>query len=640
MEKQNKKNGTFGRLLRYIYKNYRVYMITVIICIIIAAAASVVQTVFLQRLIDTCILPGLENGFESIRQPFMQTILSMVTLYVFGVAAAFTYTHLMATVTQGTLKHLRVDMFDKMQSLPIKYFDTHAHGDIMSTYTNDTDAIRQLIGQSLPMVFQSSLTITVMFLMMIYYSVWMTLVVCLFSALMLTVTKKFGGASSCYMMAQQRSLAKEEGFIEEMIQGQKVVKVFCHEEAAERDFDAINEQLFSDANHAQRYANIFMPIMGNIGNILYVLTAFLGGVLICSGGSIPNLSFQNLFETGSMLAPLKIAVVASFLGMTKQFTGNVSQVSQQINAIVMAAAGASRVFELIDQQPEEDNGHVTLIRASEAADGTLTESAVRTGVWAWKCPQEDGGSKLVKLCGDVRFFDVDFAYDPEKPVLHDITLYAKPGQKLAFVGATGAGKTTITNLINRFYDLADGKIRYDGININHIKKADLRHSLGIVLQDVNLFTGTVMDNIRYGKLDATDEECIAAAKLANAHDFITRLPDGYNTMLTANGANLSQGQRQLLSIARAAVADPPVMILDEATSSIDTRTELLVQRGMDALMKGRTVFVIAHRLSTVQNSDAIMVLDHGRIIERGTHDDLIAQKGTYYQLYTGAFELE
>ena len=430
-----------------------------------------------------------------------------------------------------------------------------------------------------------------------------------------------------------------EGFIEEMMNGQKVVKVFCHEKAAERDFDVLNEQLFRDSESAHRFANIFGPIMNNIGNLLYVLTAFAGGLLITAGQSVSNLSIQNLVKTGALIAPLSISVVASYLGMCKQFTANVSQVSQQFNAIAMAIAGAGRIFELLEQQPEADEGTDTLVNCREE-NGVLTECAERTGSWAWKCPRKDGSAELVPLRGDVRFFDVDFAYVPGKTVLHDISLYAKPGQKLAFVGATGAGKTTITNLINRFYDIADGKIRYDGVNINHIKKADLRHSLGIVLQDVNLFTGTVMENIRYGKLDATDEECIAAAKLANAHDFITRLPDGYDTMLTANGANLSQGQRQLLSIARAAVADPPVMILDEATSSIDTRTELLVQRGMDALMKGRTVFVIAHRLSTVQNSDAIMVLDHGRIIERGTHDDLIAQKGTYYQLYTGAFELE
>lgn len=632
MEKQNKKNGTFGRLLRYIYTNYRVYMITVIICIIIAAAASVVQTVFLQRLIDTCILPGLENGFESIRQPFMQTILSMVTLYVFGVAAAFTYTHLMATVTQGTLKHLRVDMFDKMQSLPIKYFDTHAHGDIMSTYTNDTDAIRQLIGQSLPMVFQSSLTITVMLLMMIYYSVWMTLVVCLFSALMLTVTRKFGGASSRYMMAQQRSLAKEEGFIEEMIQGQKVVKVFCHEDECKKDFDKLNEQLFSDGEQANRYGNSLMPILNNVGNLMYVVLAIVGGLLV-------YLKAPNLSLSGSGV--VTIGVIVSFLGMARQLSQTIGQASMQVAMIAMGLAGASRVFTLIDEEPEEDEGYVTLVRAEWGADGVLKETNDKSGIWAWKHPHKaDGTVTYTPLKGDIRLADVDFGYTPEKLVLHNITLYAKPGQKIAFVGATGAGKTTITNLINRFYDIPDGKIRYDGINITKIRKPDLRRSLGVVLQDVNLFTGTVMENIRYGRLDATDEECMAAARLANADDFIQRLPEGYNTMLTGNGASLSQGQRQLISIARAAVADPPVMILDEATSSIDTRTEALVQEGMDNLMMGRTVFVIAHRLSTVRNSKAIMVLDHGHIIERGDHETLIAQKGVYYQLYTGAFELE
>ena len=628
-----------GRLIKLLLRDYPVMLTVALVCIVVSALVGIVPALYIET-ITTYIEEGLSAGWSAVYPKIIRALVTMICLYGLGLCCSLTQTQLMAHVTQGFLHKMRTRMFSGMQKLPIRYFDRNSRGDIMSYYTNDIDTLRQVVSQSLPQLVASGLTVLGLLLFMLYFSVPLMLIVFLGIFFMTRATKSVGGRSAKFFLSQQRSLGKVEGFIEEMMNGQKVIKVFCHEEASERDFDAINEALFRDANQAQRYANIFMPIMGNIGNILYVLTAFVGGLLICSGGSVPNLSLQNLFETGNLIAPLKIAVVASFLGMTKQFTGNVSQVSQQINAVVMASAGASRIFELIDQQPEEDGGNVTLVNACEGADGTLTESDARTGAWAWKCPQEDGSYKLVKLCGDVRFFDVDFAYDPEKPILHDISLYAKPGQKLAFVGATGAGKTTITNLINRFYDIADGKIRYDGVNINRIKKADLRRSLGIVLQDVNLFTGTVMENIRYGKLDATDEECIAAAKLANAHDFITRLPEGYNTLLTGNGANLSQGQRQLISIARAAVADPPVMILDEATSSIDTRTELLVQRGMDALMKGRTVFVIAHRLSTVQNSDAIMVLDHGRIIERGTHDDLIAQKGTYYQLYTGAFELE
>ena len=582
---------------------------------------------------------GLLSGWDAVSGKILSTILVMIVLYLASLILTTIHTQLMAHVTQGFLHNTRVRMFSTMQRLPISYFDQNNRGDIMSRYTNDTDTLRQVISQSLPNLLSSGLTVIGVFAMMIYFSVPLMAVVLLGVMAMTWATKRVGGKSATFFVRQQESLGKTEGFIEEMMNGQKVVKVFCHEKAAERDFDVLNEQLFRDSESAHRFANIFGPIMNNIGNLLYVLTAFAGGLLITAGQSVSNLSIQNLVKTGALIAPLSISVVASYLGMCKQFTANVSQVSQQFNAIAMAIAGAGRIFELLEQQPEADEGTDTLVNCREE-NGVLAECAERTGSWAWKCPRKDGSAELVPLRGDVRFFDVDFAYVPGKTVLHDISLYAKPGQKLAFVGATGAGKTTITNLINRFYDIADGKIRYDGVNINHIKKADLRHSLGIVLQDVNLFTGTVMENIRYGKLDATDEECIAAAKLANAHDFITRLPDGYDTMLTANGANLSQGQRQLLSIARAAVADPPVMILDEATSSIDTRTELLVQRGMDALMKGRTVFVIAHRLSTVQNSDAIMVLDHGRIIERGTHDDLIAQKGTYYQLYTGAFELE
>ena len=627
-----------GRLMKMVFKDYPVHMTVVAVCIVLSAAIGVAPAVYIET-VTRYIEEGLLSGWDAVSGKILSTILVMIVLYLASLILTTIHTQLMAHVTQGFLHNTRVRMFSTMQRLPISYFDQNNRGDIMSRYTNDTDTLRQVISQSLPNLLSSGLTVIGVFAMMIYFSVPLMAVVLLGVMAMTWATKRVGGKSATFFVRQQESLGKTEGFIEEMMNGQKVVKVFCHEKAAERDFDVLNEQLFRDSESAHRFANIFGPIMNNIGNLLYVLTAFAGGLLITAGQSVSNLSIQNLVKTGALIAPLSISVVASYLGMCKQFTANVSQVSQQFNAIAMAIAGAGRIFELLEQQPEADEGTDTLVNCREE-NGVLTECAERTGSWAWKCLRKDGSAELVPLRGDVRFFDVDFAYVPGKTVLHDISLYAKPGQKLAFVGATGAGKTTITNLINRFYDIADGKIRYDGVNINHIKKADLRHSLGIVLQDVNLFTGTVMENIRYGKLDATDEECIAAAKLANAHDFITRLPDGYDTMLTANGANLSQGQRQLLSIARAAVADPPVMILDEATSSIDTRTELLVQRGMDALMKGRTVFVIAHRLSTVQNSDAIMVLDHGRIIERGTHDDLIAQKGTYYQLYTGAFELE
>ena len=635
-----KVNGkALKRLAKQLFRDYPVQLTVVLICIALSALIGIAPAVYIET-ITGYIEEGLTSSWDAVSGKIFSAIATMVTLYVCGLACSTLYTQLMARVTQGFLHKTRTRMFAGMQKLPISYFDRNARGDIMSYYTNDTDTLRQVISQSLPQLFASGLTVAGLLCIMLYYSIPLMLVVILGIFAMSRVTKSIGGKSARYFLRQQKSLGKAEGFIEEMMTGQKVIKVFCHEQASERDFDAINEQLYTDARNANRYANIFMPIMNNIGNILYVLTAFLGGILVCSGGTVLNISFENLFHSGSFVGVLSISVVAAFLGMTKQFTANISQVSQQINAVVMAAAGAERIFELIDQQPEDDHGDVTLVHCRESADGTLTECSEPTGTWAWKYPPLDGQETLVKLCGDVRFFDVDFAYEEGKTVLHNITLYAKPGQKLAFVGATGAGKTTITNLINRFYDIADGKIKYDGVNINRIKKADLRRSLGVVLQDVNLFTGTVMENIRYGKLDATDNECIRAAKLANAHDFITRLPDGYNTMLTANGANLSQGQRQLISIARAAVADPPVMILDEATSSIDTRTELLVQRGMDALMQGRTVFVIAHRLSTVQNSDAIMVLDHGRIIERGTHDDLIAAKGVYYQLYTGAFELE
>ena len=639
MAKQNKrgkrpavKKGTFGRLFRYLFQHYGIRLIVVMICIVVSAAASVVATVFLQRLIDECIVPGISSGMGAVQNLLIHILLTMMAFYILGVVAAFIYNRIMATVTQGTLKNLRDDMFNGMETLPIKYFDTHPHGDIMSTYTNDTDAIRMLIGQSLPMLTQSVLSVLAMIGMMLYFSVWLTILVLIFIGVMLTISKKFGGASAKYMMAQQRSLATEEGFVEEIMSGQKVVQVFCHEEESKQDFVKLNEKLFHDGEKANQYGNVLMPILNNLGNLMYVLLAVLGGTLVVLHA--PNVSLTGV-DT------ITLGIIISFLSMTRQLSQTIGQASMQVSMIAMGLAGAGRVFELIDQVSEEDHGYVHLVNAKKDADGSIIECDKPTGMWAWKHPHSaDGTVSYRELKGDVRLEDVNFGYTPDKTVLHDVSLYAKPGQKIAFVGATGAGKTTITNLINRFYDIQDGKIRYDGINIEKICKPDLRRSLGIVLQDVNLFTGTVMDNIRYGRLDATDEECIAAAKLANADSFISRLPDGYQTMLTGNGSNLSQGQRQLLSIARAAVADPPVMILDEATSSIDTRTEALVQAGMDNLMKGRTVFVIAHRLSTVRNSEAIMVLDHGRIIERGTHDQLIEQKGVYYQLYTGAFELE
>ncbi len=636
-KRQPLKKGTLKRLLSYLFHDYKGMLIAVLVCIALSAIAGVVPAIYI-KIVTQYIQEGLQVGWNSVRGKLIFSIVVMVGIYLVGLLASITMHQLMAFITQGFLKKMRIRMFNRMQELPIRFFDTTDHGDIMSHYTNDVDAIRQLISQSLPQFCASALTISCLLCVMLYYSISLMLVVIFGVFLMLRVTAHVGGNSARYFVRQQRSIGDMEGFVEEMMNGQKVVKVFCHEQAAKQEFDEKNEALRADAAAANFYGNSLGPIMGNIGNLLYVLAAFTGGVLIALGGKIPNLSLQNLLG-GSFLGVLTIPVIVSYLGMTRQFTMNVNQIAQQINAVAMGLAGAERIMELLDQEPEADSGYVTLVNAVER-DGVLTECEQRTGLWAWKHPHGNGTLTYTKLEGDVRMEHMDFAYEEGKTVLHDITLYAEPGQKVAFVGATGAGKTTITNLINRFYDIADGKIRYDGININKIRKADLRRSLGIVLQDVNLFTGTVMENIRYGKLDASDEECIRAAKLANAHDFITRLPQGYQTELTNNGANLSQGQRQLLSIARAAVADPPVMILDEATSSIDTRTESLVQAGMDRLMKGRTVFVIAHRLSTVKNSDVIMVLDHGRIIERGTHDDLIAQKGVYYQLYNGVFELE
>ncbi len=636
MKAQNKKPGTMavlGRLLGYMFKYYKIQFIAVFICITVNAMAAMSSSIFIEALVDDVILPGIANGYESVKTKLFTMMFLLIGIYVLGIICGFIYTRIMASVTQGFLMHVRKDMFNKMQSLPIKYFDTHYHGDIMSCYTNDTDALRQLISQSIPQAYFSMIAILMLFFTMLTSSIWLTLLILLGVAFMLWTTKTVGGRSARYFIRQQASMGKEEGFVEEMMNGQKVIKVFCHEEQSKKDFDAINEELFRDSDSANKFGNILMPTINNIGHVLYVLVAIIGGLLVLAG--IPNLSLKGLDKVG-----IGMGAIIAFLQMSRQFTMNIGQVSSQLNAVVMATAGAGRIFELLDQQAELDEGYVTLVNAKEE-DGQLVECEERTGIWAWKHPHKaEGTITYERLAGDIELNEVDFGYTEEKIVLHDITIHAKPGQKVAFVGATGAGKTTITNLINRFYDIADGKIRYDKININKIKKGDLRRSLGIVLQDTNLFTGTIMDNIRYGRLDATDEECIAAAKLANAHDFIQRLPNGYDTMLTGDGANLSQGQKQLLSIARAAVADAPVMILDEATSSIDTRTEALVQQGMDRLMEGRTVFVIAHRLSTVQNSDVIIVLDHGRIIERGSHDELIAKKGQYYQLYTGAFELE
>ena len=609
-----------NRVIRYMLHYYKYPFLLVILCILITAVATVIGATFPQTLVDDYITPMLRNGTDDF-SGLASDLIRLACIMGVGVITAFTYNRIMVNVSQGTMRHLRDDLFRRMESLPIKYFDTHAHGDIMSVYTNDVDTLRQLLSQSIPQIINSVITMLATLVTMIILNPVLTIISILTAFVMLFVTSKFSKLSGKYYIRQQIDLGTVDGFIEEMLDGQKVVKVFCHEQAAMEDFHEVNEKLRNSTNKANRYANLLMPINANIGWISYALVAIVGAILGING-----------------LAGVTIGTVVTFVGLNKSFTNPITQVSQQINFVVNAAAGAQRVFDLMDQEPEKDEGYVELVNAVEDENGNLTESPVRTNLWAWKHPHKAQGTvTYTKQEGAVVLDDVDFGYDENKIVLHNISLYAKPGQKIAFVGATGAGKTTITNLINRFYDIADGKIRYDGININKIKKPDLRRSLGMVLQDTHLFTGTVMDNIRYGKLDATDEECIKAAKLANADGFIRRLPDGYNTMLTGDGANLSQGQRQLLAIARAAVADPPALILDEATSSIDTRTEKLVQAGMDALMKGRTTFVIAHRLSTVKNSDCIMVMEQGRIIERGTHDELITAKGKYYQLYTGNF---
>ena len=627
MKEKGKRNAKdmiriVGRILSEMVKDYKWQMVLVVACIIDSSLATLRGTLFMQSLIDDYILP-LTKAENPDFGPLAAALFSVAATYAAGILCSYAYTRLMVNVSQGTLKRFRTELFSHMESLPIRYFDTHAHGDIMSVYTNDVDTLRQLISQSIPQVVNSSVTLVTTLVSMLVLDIPLSLLSLAMVAVMLFAASKLGTLSGMYFAKQQKAIGTVNGYIEEMMEGQKVVKVFCHEEKSLEQFRELNEELRKSTYHANSIANIMMPLNANLGNISYVLCAVAGALLALNGYS-----------------GLTLGTLVSFMSLNKSFTQPITQISQQLNSIAMAVAGADRIFTMLDEEPEADEGYVELVNAKEDRNGSLVECEERTNVWAWKHPHGDGSVTYTELTGDVRFENVTFGYDDEKVILHDISLFAKPGQKLAFVGSTGAGKTTITNLINRFYDIQDGKIRYDGINITKIRKDDLRRSLGIVLQDTHLFTGTIRENIRYGKLDATDEECISAAKLAGADDFITRLPEGYNTMLTGNGANLSQGQRQLLAIARAAVADPPVMIMDEATSSIDTRTEAIVQRGMDALMAGRTVFVIAHRLSTVQNSNAIMVLDHGRIIERGTHEDLIKLKGTYYQLYTGALELD